>query len=215
MKTQDTISALVDGELDSEGLAEAIRTCCTNTEAAGAWQRFHLIGDALRDDLPPHLDAGFASRVASAVALEPAILAPRRATPTAPPLRWVAGLAVAASCAALVVFSGSVFNHGQGDGSPASGLIAAASPPPSSDNGLSAAGQSVAETPGSTSDTVPVSGEHFNPYLVRHLEFQMHAGTPGMNPYARLIGHQPEDNGTLASPAAATYRTPDARLPQQ
>ena len=64
----ETISALMDGELDELEMERAIRELHNSPEQRHAWQRYHLIGDALRNNIPAHLDGSFASRVSQAIA---------------------------------------------------------------------------------------------------------------------------------------------------
>jgi len=59
--------ALTNSELDAL-IAEA--------ESANDFERYHLIGDAIRDELSPELSLDFASKVSAAIALEPTIIAP-------------------------------------------------------------------------------------------------------------------------------------------
>lgn len=47
----------------------------SDAESKAKWARYHLIRDALQDDIQSPLDAGFASRVSAAIEGEPAIVA--------------------------------------------------------------------------------------------------------------------------------------------
>lgn len=195
MDLRETVSALVDGETDAQATNRAIEACQTSGEARSDWHRFHLVGDALRGELPDHIDPTLTTRISAQIAAEPAILAPRRATSSPSPLRWVAGLAVAASCAGIVVFSGGLFT-GAPSGEPAGpGLIAESTPAPLPASPSAGEFTLSGERPTGQVGTPNVPGEHFNPYLVRHSEYQMNTGAPGMNPYARLIGYTPDATG--------------------
>lgn len=98
----ETLSALVDGELDGAGRETAINLLLKDSAARQRWQRHHLISDALRRNLPHAIDKDFSSRIMRALQDEPTILAPRRRT-TGGFGRRIAGLAVAASVAAMGV----------------------------------------------------------------------------------------------------------------
>jgi sigma-E factor negative regulatory protein RseA len=75
------ISALMDGELETQEAGQAIRTCCTNAEAAEQWKQYHLIGEVLRGGVPHPTRT--AQRVHDALANEPAIIArPKRVIDT-------------------------------------------------------------------------------------------------------------------------------------
>lgn len=68
-------SALIDGHhrLDDSQL-EALKT---DPQAAERWQRYHLIGDTLRGELPASVELDICARVAAALNDEPALLAPK------------------------------------------------------------------------------------------------------------------------------------------
>lgn len=107
-KMKETISALMDGELDEQEMECALRELQSTPEQHQSWQHYHLIGDALRKNLPPHLDSSFASRVSQAIAAEAVPsssvvefkpkISPRPAIAISKPL---AGFALAASVAAV------------------------------------------------------------------------------------------------------------------
>ena len=101
--TVERISILVDGEMDRSEAAAAIAALCADAALRRHWHELHRAGDALRSDEVAALDAvDFCSRVATSIAAEPTVLAPR-AAPSAPAMRryWMPGLAVAASAAAV------------------------------------------------------------------------------------------------------------------
>jgi sigma-E factor negative regulatory protein RseA len=84
------VSAFADGEC-SELEARAALASLNNAETRATWNRYQLIGDAMRGDMPRFIDRGFATRMQQALALEPAILAPTVRQPVW--LRPVAGVA--------------------------------------------------------------------------------------------------------------------------
>jgi sigma-E factor negative regulatory protein RseA len=111
---KETISALMDGEMEPHEIARSIDELQRDPEQRQAWQRYHLIGDALRKNIPPHLDSSFASRVSQAIAAETAPTSsvvefkPQPKTQPQPQFsprpsisKPLAGFAVAASVAAL------------------------------------------------------------------------------------------------------------------
>lgn len=67
---EEQLSALADGELPAREFALLWRRMATDPELRARWARYHLAGDALRRGLPEAVDAGFAARVAAAVARE-------------------------------------------------------------------------------------------------------------------------------------------------
>jgi sigma-E factor negative regulatory protein RseA len=72
---QETLSSFMDGqELSAQQLDQLIAQAQSSTD----FERYHLIGDAMRDELSPDFSIDFASKVSAAIALEPAILAPQK-----------------------------------------------------------------------------------------------------------------------------------------
>jgi len=105
---KEKISALMDGEMGVQDMQASFREMRASDEHQVCWDHYHLIGDALRNGLPRHIDTSFASRVSQAIAEENTPVSPpqsvkpaksvnkRRAVP-----RPVVGFAMAASVAAV------------------------------------------------------------------------------------------------------------------
>lgn len=98
----ETISALVDGEIEPDAHRAAVtRLLEDGPEALGTFGRYRLIGDVMRDESV--IETPVAARVRAALQDEPTVLAPvARRQPRW--LRPIAGAAVAASVAAAAVF---------------------------------------------------------------------------------------------------------------
>jgi sigma-E factor negative regulatory protein RseA len=123
MTNKEQISALVDGEIQDKVLLEQLGD---DRELADTFGRYHLYGDALRSELPHHLQLDMSDRIAAALADEPSMIA-APAKPQAeganvvrplfgrisPMMRHIAQFAVAASVSAAVIFG--VQQYGQGD----------------------------------------------------------------------------------------------------
>ena len=100
----ETLSCLMDGELDPEQAAALISVLCVDDELRAEWIAFHLAGDALRStEVASAHSKSFCISVAEAIAREPAIVAPRAWAGQGSPLRRyiLPGLAVAASAAVI------------------------------------------------------------------------------------------------------------------
>lgn len=96
------LSALVDGELPADEARFLLRRLQHDEELNSQWERWQLLGDALRGQAVAPAPAGFAQRVADAMAAEP--VAARATVPARNGLlRWGGG-ALAASVAALALF---------------------------------------------------------------------------------------------------------------
>ncbi|MCH1928701.1 anti-sigma factor [Shewanella sp. A25] len=70
---QEWVSAAVDGETDAQTLAELV----ADTHSHNKWHNYHLIGDAMRGELPQTMVLDLSASIAAAIELEPAIVAPQ------------------------------------------------------------------------------------------------------------------------------------------
>lgn len=108
---QEQLSACLDGELPQQELALLAKRVGQDREVGASMARYALISEAIRTGKPVAISPDFAQRVMARIqdepALEPQVAPARRAQPPAALrfLRPVAGLAVAASVAALALFS--------------------------------------------------------------------------------------------------------------
>lgn len=105
MSNNERISALMDHQLSEQEWLQAV---AEHPDQSETWARYHLIGDALRDELPVRLDLDLDARIAKALADEPTVLAPKprrlSLSSTAVSLLQHAGqYAIAASVAAMTV----------------------------------------------------------------------------------------------------------------
>lgn len=114
MANNERISRLIDGDLPLDAKSDY-----QTTEQQALWGRYHLIGDALRHEVPPVVSLDLASCVSAALAQEPAILAPRisllhRLRPgVVHALRSGGQLAIAASVAAVTILGVRYHQMGQ------------------------------------------------------------------------------------------------------
>ncbi len=93
---KEKVSALIDGELQSDSLHAHLGRLRADPELRGAWDTYHLIGDALRGQISP----GIADRVVARLREEPTVLAPRPERDPTRRLGWYA-MSAAASVAAV------------------------------------------------------------------------------------------------------------------
>ncbi|WP_447834277.1 RseA family anti-sigma factor [Aeromonas veronii] len=138
MANKEQISALMDGDLSD---AEVLNELEMDSDLQDTWGRYHLIGDAMRGDLPVNLQLDLSDRIMAALEDEPTILAPKPVE-TAPVLQPVVApvktdsnvvplfrrvgqqlgqYAIAASVAAAVIFGVQQY-QGQ-DGVPANPVL--------------------------------------------------------------------------------------------
>jgi len=73
---KQSVSELIDSELDERAARHVIAAIGSDPSLEQAWNDYHLIGDALRSNSRVSIDVRAA--VASRVAQEPTVLAPRR-----------------------------------------------------------------------------------------------------------------------------------------
>ncbi|WP_372012862.1 sigma-E factor negative regulatory protein [Pseudoxanthomonas sp. 10H] len=107
LHARQQLSALVDGELSPDEARFLLRRLQHDTELSGRYERWHLAGDILRGQVRRAAAPGFAERVATAVAGEPAAEGRPAAVAGAGRrrglARWGGGAALAASVAAVAM----------------------------------------------------------------------------------------------------------------
>ena len=81
MANKEQLSALMDGDLSE---MEVLKELGTDPALQETWSRYHLIGDAMRGDLPVNLQLDLSDSIMLALEDEPAILAPKPAQSEAP-----------------------------------------------------------------------------------------------------------------------------------
>jgi sigma-E factor negative regulatory protein RseA len=132
MANKEQLSALMDGDLSE---IEVLNELGTDPALQDTWSRYHLIGDAMRGDLPVNLQLDLSDSIMLALEDEPAILAPKPAQPAAPQVQpagkvipfvrrfgqQVGQYAIAASVAAAVIFG--VQQYQGKDGVPTSPVL--------------------------------------------------------------------------------------------
>ncbi|MDX7736760.1 sigma-E factor negative regulatory protein [Aeromonas caviae] len=132
MANKEQLSALMDGDLSE---IEVLNELGTDPALQDTWSRYHLIGDAMRGDLPVSLQLDLSDSIMLALEDEPAILAPKPAQPAAPQVQpagkvipfvrrfgqQVGQYAIAASVAAAVIFG--VQQYQGKDGVPTSPVL--------------------------------------------------------------------------------------------
>lgn len=166
----EKISALMDAELDKLEERRVLETLARDADLRRTWERYHLARAAMTNQL----DYVAPSRVAEGVYAQlqhvPLVVDRGRN-------RWVGGLAVAASIAALAII-----------GLPALQRPDAPTTPTLAVNTFTPTGSraSATEVPDE-----PREGR-LNAYLVGHNEFMPTAGMGGMLPYVRVVTYDRE-----------------------
>jgi len=164
---KEKLSALIDGELESEVQAH-LASLRVDPELRAAWDVYHLIGDCLRG----HAGAEVAPRVIARLRDEPTVLAPRRARSTARRIGWY-GMSAAASVAAVAIVAWTAF--------------------PSWHEGPQLAGSNVA----TTQEVVPADNlvvslpaSEVEAYLLAHQPYSHVSAMQGVAPFVRSVSEE-------------------------
>lgn len=191
----EQISALMDGELDAREVELLVKRLGRDDEHRDTWCRYHVIGEAMRSNLPGAMPFDLAARVSAAIANEslPAPSLARRRW-----LRPAAGIAVAASVAGGILLG---FGPQQGV---APGVVTVASSvpvpaavlvePPSRVVATAAVrAVPVAAFPDAAPE--PAQGrwksrEPLSSYVVSHNESATMNQMSGVLPYVRMVGYE-------------------------
>ena len=177
---QRQLSALMDGDLDERRVAAACDLIARDPDLRSAWERYHLIGQALRGERVEQGVRGVADAVRSALVSEPVPLRPRRGVVRrSSRLAPFAGAALAAGAAFLAVFAVPALFQGPEPGNLAPGgdrLAALSAPLPLQERRWSL--------------NTPDLQSKLDLFLVNHQEAAPATGVKGMLPYATLIGYE-------------------------
>jgi sigma-E factor negative regulatory protein RseA len=181
---KEKISALMDGELDSDDTADILAGLKKTDELREQWTAYHLISDTLSQPEVMRIDVS--NRVMARLAAEPVTLAPLapRATARHRPVAFAA----AASIAALAVAGWMSLHTTPPVALPQANLADNQTPRATSLSALPA-------TPAAGAPYTPVSApERMNDYLMAHREFSPGAGMHGTPPpYVRTVS-EPRQN---------------------
>lgn len=179
IKNQETLSALVDGQLAGQSLTRTIRHLTSDEQARTDFLRYQQASDLMRGYTRgiQTTPADFTQRVSAAIENEPAHQAPSRTARVLemPRQFWkqASGFALAASMGALVVV-GVMDNAAVQTGAPTNYVEAEAS------TGTASNRWTVTE---------PEVEDRLNNYLVDHNEY---AGGAGMFSYGRVVSYGSE-----------------------
>jgi sigma-E factor negative regulatory protein RseA len=180
---REQLSLLMDGGLDTAARAEVVHRLSGDPELRAVWNRYHLMGDALRGEPLTREILCIADRVRDALADEPVVLVPRWQRL---PRSWmvpIAGVALAASVAGLALVVGPGLLGGDTALAPAGqGSLAQEQDKPPTVLYLDRAGTN-------WNLKRPEMESKLNSYLVNHQEYAPASGMKGMLPYATLASY--------------------------
>ncbi len=166
----EKISALMDAELEKLEERRLLETLTRDAALRRTWERYHLARAAMTNQLDYVAPSRVAERVYAELQHVP-LMVDRSGK------RWVGGLAVAASVAALAIIGLPAL---QRPSTPTTPTLAVSTFTPT---GSRASATEVPDEPGEG---------RLSAYLVGHNEFMPTAGMGGMLPYVRVVTYDRE-----------------------
>jgi sigma-E factor negative regulatory protein RseA len=190
---KEQLSALVDGELPDEERELLQKRLAADSELQATWQRYHLIRDAMRENLPELISKSSAGVVVPDHNQQTETVFPH----TVPVMRFArpaAGFAIAASVAMLAVF-GVISNRDQLSPEPVPKVAVSKPAKQLPDNFII-----VPRTGWDSARPAVVS--HLNSYLVDHSNYSGFGASQSIIPYTRVAGYdQPMPDKKLETDA--------------
>jgi sigma-E factor negative regulatory protein RseA len=179
----ERLSAWVDGELKEPRASAGLDEVLDDVNARRRWERYHLIKQSMKGELPEWVDKDFAARVMERIDAEQAPApARRRESPgLSRMLRPIGGFAVAATVAVVTIVTWQGMQE-QVDPT----TVVAQNPVVTAQGGQA--------TPVSPQQGThwerqqPVVESRLNTYLVNHAEYGS-SRIQGMLPHARVVGY--------------------------
>ncbi|MEW8028356.1 MAG: sigma-E factor negative regulatory protein [Candidatus Thiodiazotropha sp.] len=185
----ERLSALVDDEISEHEISGEINKLKNTQESLDIWSRYHLIGDAMRNELGQIHDPEMARTLSQRIENEPVVLAPaalKRRSPNKK--RALTGLAVAASLTAVaVVLAPQLINPGSSE---VPNQLASSDQLPIHN-----------QRPGSNTIYVAEDGTRWellkkpkvesrlNDYLLNHQDLSPSSNIKGIMPYATFVSY--------------------------
>lgn len=84
---QEWVSAAVDGEVEGQAIADL----AADKDSHDKWRNYHMIGDAMRGELPQTINLDLSASIAQAIDEEPAIVAPQVTVADKPEVKQTQG----------------------------------------------------------------------------------------------------------------------------
>ncbi len=185
MEKSDKIKCQVSSFMDGEITEDEVSLLCKRIENDQAlrerWRDYHVISDALKQQLPVQENIDISQRIHDALEDEPALSGNRKAASNShTAIKRFSGLAVAASVAILgvVVVLNTAVQPGGGEPT----VLAKSTP-----DTVVTQVAGLSNNPSATQHTID---PRLNKYLVDHSEYAVSASVHGMLPYARIVGQQ-------------------------
>ena len=188
-KINEQLSALIDDECVTAEQALLLRRLSQNPDLQQRWQRYHLIGDTLKNNLPDAFDSQFCNRIQRAIAAEPALQVAatlqQHQVKTVEQKRWyqpVTGLAVAASLVVAIAAGVMVQQQIASDADEQTDTLVINQP----NQPVAAEGAGSSLVAGQQSG---VDKARLSDYLVNHNELASMTSVHGIMPYMRVVSY--------------------------
>lgn len=185
---RERLSVFLDGELGHAESLKLIKQLDSDLELRGCWQRYHLYGSALRDELTPVLSADFSQRVSDVLANEPVQFAPAKMTKKRRIVGPVAGFAVAASLVGIAILLQKPAIQNTED-TPVPSVAEVTIPLSLIEKSAETSPESTLIVSNSKNENIR---ERINQLLVEHNEYNPASDMTGLMPYARFVGYKPQ-----------------------
>jgi sigma-E factor negative regulatory protein RseA len=183
----ERLSALVDDEISGHEISGEINKLNNSQESLAIWSRYHLIGDAMRNELGQLHDPQMASLISQRLESEPVILAPQIKRHSNKK-RALTGLAIAASLTAVaVVMAPQLINPGSSE---VPNQVASTNQLPISNQTTAKNTIYVAED-GTRWELLkkPKVESRLNDYLLNHQDLSPSSNIKGIMPYATFVSY--------------------------
>ena len=164
---KERVSALIDGELQSDSLHAHLGRLRSDPELRGAWDTYHLIGDAIRGQVGPRI----VDRVVARLREEPTVLAPRPEKSHSRRLGWYA-MSAAAGVAAVAF------------------VVWTASPGWRTEPQLAGAQEAAAAATAAPVTLVSSVAPEIENYLLAHRPYSHTSAMQGIAPYGRSVADE-------------------------
>jgi len=209
-KLTEQLSALMDNECTEHERALALRRLGKEIELLACWQRYHLISDAVKGNMPSIVTPDFSTRMSKLIAAEEPlsksqtqaqtqVQIDRQNRPSSARPAWlkpVAGFALAASVTGVALLGLRVLDSVSIEGTqlaqqtmqPAS--LDISTPDISTPAASAEAALEIAVMPSAEQEQQNQKVEKLNAYLANHNELATLNGISGVMPYVRMVNYQ-------------------------
>lgn len=197
---EERVSALADGECEPHQLDALLARMREDDALRARWARYHLISDALHNNLTRGTRLDISQQVSAALESEPVIFAPvwQRALPSRRMVKQAAGVAMAASVTAVAILGAQWVNRDMpGAATPSVASVATPATPRAVELVAMESPAQGQATPAQMAEGQKPDEQmwirNLDSYVVNHNEYLGNSGMYGVLPYARLVSHESQE----------------------